>query len=67
MTSPADRLALSIPEAAKLTSLSEENIRDRCVSGEIPAKRVGRRWLIPVKALEAWLNDPTPVEDGSAA
>lgn len=49
-------MAVSIPQAAKLVDLSETYFRQLVYRREIPAIKIGRRWIIPVKALEAWLN-----------
>ena len=48
-----NRLALSIGEAAQVVGLSENAFRD--VLPDIERIQVGRRVLISVKALEAWL------------
>ncbi|MCA9671236.1 MAG: helix-turn-helix domain-containing protein [Myxococcales bacterium] len=50
-----DRLALSVLEFAQATGLSREHAYRLVQSGRVPARRVGRRWLIGVRALEAWL------------
>ena len=48
-----NRLALSIAEAAKVVGLSENAFRR--VLPEIERIYVGRRVLVPVAAIEAWL------------
>lgn len=50
-----NRLALSIAEAAQVVGLSENAFR--AVLPEIERVYVGRRILIPVKALEEWLTE----------
>lgn len=42
---------ISVDEAARLTGLSVASVRRRCVAGIIPAKKVGRTWLIEATAL----------------
>ena len=49
-----NRLALSIAEAAQVVGLSENAFRS--VLPDIERVYVGRRVLIPTKALEAWLD-----------
>lgn len=65
MTTPALKVALSIAEAAAAVGVSEESIR-RAIHSEganrLPAKRSAKtakgdgagKYLISVKALEAW-------------
>jgi len=50
-------LAFSIPQAAAALNLSETFTRQLVYKGELPAVQVGRRWIIPVKMLEKWLED----------
>lgn len=58
-----NRLALSIAEAAKVVGLSENAFRS--VLPDIERVYVGRRVLIPTKALEAWLKDQAKRDDRS--
>lgn len=53
-------LAVTVPEAARLTSLSLRKINYLIADGTIPSVKVGRRRLIRVADLEAFL-------DGAAA
>ena len=48
-------LAVSIPEAAKLAGIGVNAMYDRVASGEIGSVSIGRRRIIPVKAIEDWL------------
>lgn len=43
-----EELPLSVhsPLAAKVLGISEQCYRSLCRSGEIPAKHIGRRWII---------------------
>lgn len=63
-----EKLALSIKEAAKLLGIHPNTLRRRIADGSIPARRLGNRVLIPVSALEAWLeadtNNKTPGGSG---
>jgi excisionase family DNA binding protein len=52
---PVPRLALSLREAAQATGLSERTIKELSRANQIPLVRVGRRVLVPVAALEVWL------------
>ena len=48
----ADRLALSVEEAAKLLGISRDLAYDLVARGELPALRLGRRVVVPRRALE---------------
>jgi excisionase family DNA binding protein len=48
------RLALSIDDAARVLSVSRDSF-ERHVMSEIRVVRVGRRLLVPVRELEAWV------------
>jgi len=50
------QLAYSPQEAAAATSLSHDVIEKAVRAGELPAKRRGRRILIPAGDLERWLD-----------
>lgn len=52
---------LSVPEAAKILGIGIAHAYRMVNSGEIPAIRVGKRWLIPKKALDTMLEPPPPV------
>lgn len=49
-------LALSPEKAADKLGLSPAFVRQMIYRKELPAVQVGRRWIVPVKALEIWLN-----------
>lgn len=48
-------LSISVRDAAALTSLSEYEVRNAINKGELQARRVGRRLVILVADLNAWL------------
>lgn len=49
-------LDYTLAKAADKSSLSVNVIRKLVLNGTIPALRVGKRWVIPAKALEAWFD-----------
>lgn len=59
-----EKMAFFIEEVAETTGLHYNTIYRKVVSGEIPAVRVGSRWLISKKNLEAMLDGKTPVRAG---
>ena len=58
----AERLALTIPEAAQAVGVSERHLRS--ILPEIPHLYLGKRVVIPVDALREWLLDRAKAEPG---
>lgn len=56
-TPPTAPKALNVEEAAKQLSVSPWMVRSAIRKGELRAKRFGSRWLIPVDAIDEFLND----------
>lgn len=56
-----EKLTLSIEEAAKLLGIGRNLAYDRVKTGEIPVIKIGRRLLVPKKALEKLLAEPQPL------
>jgi len=50
-----ERLAVSVPEAARMLGISQAALYNHVRAGLIPHVRIGRRIVIPLKALEAWM------------
>ena len=50
----------TVREVAKLLSINVGVTYDLIRKGEIPAKRLGKRWLVPRQLFHAWLNDIRP-------
>ncbi|MCX4093657.1 helix-turn-helix domain-containing protein [Nocardia sp. alder85J] len=57
MIGTREMAAYSVEEVAELLGLSRGNAYRAVRAGEIPAKRVGRRWLVPRKVFHAWLDN----------
>jgi len=57
------KLAVSIAEAARLLSVSPRTIQNYLRAKTLPARKIGRRTVIPVRALENFLriDQPSPV------
>jgi len=63
-----ERLTLSVPEAAKVLGIGRNLCYDRVKTGEIPVIRIGRRLLVPRRALEKLLEQGqvvTPIQSKS--
>jgi hypothetical protein len=49
------KLAVSIKEAAAMLSISPRSIQNYVAARLLPARKIGRRTVIPVRALELFL------------
>lgn len=60
-------MAYSAAQAAEAIGVSPDRVRELCARGDLPGRRIGGRWLIPVRRLEQWLEDgPDVLADRSA-
>lgn len=50
------RLVWSVAEAAVQVGISERFARELIKRGELPARRLGGRVVVPKHALEQWIN-----------
>jgi excisionase family DNA binding protein len=53
-------LTYSVDEVAALLGIARGVAYESVRNGEIPATRVGRRWLIPRRRFHAWLDGAEP-------
>ena len=53
--SEQDRITYSVQEASALSGISVSTIKYHIYTGLLPAKKVGKRWVIPAKALRDYL------------
>ncbi|MCK9355771.1 MAG: helix-turn-helix domain-containing protein [Dehalococcoidia bacterium] len=70
------KLAVSVPEAARMLSISTGTAWESVWRGDIPSFKVGTRRLVPVSALKRWIDESSVakrdnlggrVEEGEAA
>jgi excisionase family DNA binding protein len=60
-------LAVSVPEGCRLTGIKRSSMYREIALGRIKAVKARGRTLIPVKALQSWIEKLPPAEiDGSA-
>ena len=52
---PTDPLAVGIPEACKLTSLSRSRLYGEIRDGRLKPRKAGRRTVIPMAELHRWI------------
>lgn len=50
------KLALDIKESSKAVGIGTTNLRKMCREKEIPSYKFGKKIMIPVKALEEFIN-----------
>lgn len=50
-------LAYTIKDAVKITGMSRSRLYEELKAGNLVAKKMGRRTLIPHESIEAWLNN----------
>jgi excisionase family DNA binding protein len=67
--SRGQKLAVSIREAAAMLSISPRSIQNFLRERRLPARKIGRRTVIPLRALEAFLrtDQPSPVVETARA
>ena len=53
----SDVMAIGVDDLTRVMGVSLPVAYDLVHIQGFPALRVGKRWLIPVKALEGWLNE----------
>ena len=56
MNSHAPKMLLSVPDFMAAVSLGRTKVYELIGSGELETVTVGRRRMIPVQALEDWVN-----------
>ena len=55
---------LSAEEAASFLHMNVKRVQALARAGKLPGRRVGRRWLFDLRALEAALGAPAPAASG---
>lgn len=56
---PGPRLAYTLEEACKMTTLGLNTLRRRIRKGELKTTRIGRRVLVTAKELERFISEGT--------
>jgi len=59
---PARKVTYTVKEVAAMLRLNLGGTYELIRAGEIPAKRLGGRWVVPVHRFHAWLGDAQDVE-----
>ncbi|WP_344023336.1 helix-turn-helix domain-containing protein [Pseudonocardia kongjuensis] len=54
-----EQLTYSVEQVAEMLGVARGVAYEQVRNGEIPAIRVGRRWLIPRNRFHAWLDGET--------
>jgi len=66
MKDVAQKVAYSPEEFGKLIGVHEQTVYRFLRSGQIKAVKLGRKWVIPHKTLEAFLNGEQKTPQGAA-
>lgn len=45
---------IGVEEASEILNLSPGTIKNKCASGELPSKKIGKTWVLDKKILEVW-------------
>jgi excisionase family DNA binding protein len=61
-----DRATYTVKEAAEIVGIGTRTYYDKCHTGEVPYKRIGKRVVVPIHELDEFLRkkpqEPDPVE-----
>lgn len=57
-----EKMTISAAETARRLGIRDDTVIWMLECGDIPALRIGRNWLVPVKALEEWLIERAKAE-----
>ena len=57
-----EKMTISASETARRLGISKESTLRMLELGDIPAIRMGRNWLVPIKALDEWLMERAKTE-----
>ena len=52
-----NKLIYTAEETARLLGVGMNKIYELLISGKLPSRRIGRKYLIPKIVLEKWLNN----------
>lgn len=61
LTPPPRRATYTIHEVAELLGICRASVYVRLGTGEIPARRIGKRWIIARTRFDAWLTEPDDI------
>jgi excisionase family DNA binding protein len=64
---PMDKLIVSVPEAAELLGVSDDLVYELTERGDLPCIRLGRRKVIPRKAIESLVEQAVTGFDSDVA
>jgi excisionase family DNA binding protein len=58
---PIEKPVLTLEECADLLGIGRSTVYEAAKTGQIPVRRINRRWLVPTEALRNWLAEAEPV------
>jgi excisionase family DNA binding protein len=54
---PIAKPVLTLEEAADVLGIGRSTVYEAAKTGQIPVRRINRRWLVPTEALLRWMRD----------
>ncbi|MGD7007635.1 helix-turn-helix domain-containing protein [Metabacillus sp. 84] len=45
---------IGVEEAAKILNISPGTVKNKCAAGDLPAKKIGKTWIMDKNQLEEW-------------
>lgn len=45
---------IGVDDASKILKLSPGTVKNKCAAGYLPAKKIGKQWILDKKQLEEW-------------
>jgi excisionase family DNA binding protein len=52
---PVEKPVLTLAEVADYLGIGRSTVYEAAKTGQIPVRRINRRWLVPTEALRNWL------------
>lgn len=52
-----ERMVYTVPEVAQALGISERTVYALCRNGTLPAKKVGKHWMVLKEALKRYLEE----------
>jgi excisionase family DNA binding protein len=59
---PVEKPVLTLDETADYLGIGRSTVYEAAKTGQIPTRRINKRWLVPTEALRNWLKDAEPAK-----
>jgi excisionase family DNA binding protein len=64
---PVEKPVLTLAEAADYLGIGRSTVYEAAKTGQIPVRRINRRWLVPTSALQRWCDETSWVEPAESS